>query len=40
MYMYLTDQINFEYNQFQLTGHPEMRFGLTCLLPVIKDLIE
>ena len=40
-YMYLTGQINFEYtHQFQLTGHPVVRFGLICLLPDIKDLIE
>ena len=38
--MYLTGQINCEYNQFQLTGHPVMRFGLICLLPDVKDLTE
>ena len=38
--MYLTGQVNFEYNQFQLTGYPVMRFGLICLLLDIKDLTE
>ena len=38
--MYLVGQINFEYSQFELTGHPEVRFGLFSLLLDIKDLIE
>ena len=35
-YMYLTGQINFEYNQFQLPEQPAVRFGLMCLLPDIN----
>ena len=38
--MYLIGQINFEYSQFELADHPVVKFGLLCLLPDIKDLIE